>query len=94
MKSKLDQVLIAELEKDHKDIITFKYSGEEYYKNTKVRDFLNKLLSANIQSVYTVSKKYELKHGLDWSGECIILVNAKNEVVYLTNSEWAAIDFL
>lgn len=94
MKSKADQELIDTLQKDHKDIVTFKHCGEEYFKNTKIRDFLNKLLSADIKSVYTTGKKYDTTHGLDWSGECIILVNAKNEVVYLTNSEWAAFGFL
>jgi len=94
MKSKADQELISTLSKDHQDIITFKHGGEEFFKNTKIRDFLNKLLSADIKSVYTVSKKYDTTHGLDWSGESIILVNAKDEVVYLTNSEWAAFGLL
>lgn len=94
MKSKADQELASTLEKDHANIVNFKYSGEEYYKNTKVRDYLNKLLSADLKSVYMVEKKYDTKFGLDWSGETIIVVNAKNEVVMLTNSEWASFDKL
>lgn len=94
MKSKSDLELINTLQNDHMNIVNFKYSGEEYYKNTKVRDYINKLLSADLKSVYMVSKKYDTKSGLDWSGETIILVNAKNEVVMMTNSEWASFDFL
>lgn len=91
MRSKIDVELIERLQKDHKDIITFKYWGDEYQKNTKLRDFLNKLLSADLKSVYTTGKKYDTTHGLDWSGEIIIMVNAKDEVLYMSNSEWAAI---
>ena len=91
MRSKIAAELIERLQKNHKDIVTFKYCGDEFQKNTKLRDFLNKLLSADIKSVYTTGKKYDTTHGLDWSGEIIILVNAKDEVISMSNSEWASI---
>lgn len=79
------------LSTSHQDVVEFSYAGDKFYRNAKVRDYLNKLLSADIKSVFTESKKYDTTHSLDWSGEVLILVNAKNEVITMSNSEWANI---
>lgn len=76
------------------DLHEFKYRYTEYYKNTKLRDFFNKTFGATILQAFSTEKKYALSRGLDFSGDRIILVNNKKEIVYITNSEWASISIL
>ncbi len=63
-----------------------------YYKNTKVRDFLNKVLDAGFKAAYMKYKKYDVSNDqLDYSGEDIYLVTSKGKIALLNNSEWAFI---
>lgn len=63
-----------------------------YYKNTKVRDFLNKVLDAGFKAAFTKYKTYDVSHDqLDYSGEDIYLVTSKGKIASLSNSEWAFI---
>lgn len=63
-----------------------------FYKNTKVRDFLNKTLDAGFKAAFTKHKKYDVSNGeLDYSGEDIYLITSKGKIALLTNSEWAFI---
>lgn len=92
--NKEDDQLRSVLEKDYKDIVNFKYFGEEFKKNTKIRDFLNNIFTANIKAVYTVDSKTDVNNGWDWSGETVIIVNGKSKVIIMTNSEWSKISLL
>lgn len=61
-----------------------------FYKNTKVRDFLNKVLDAGFKAAFTKYKKYDVSYDkLDYSGEDIYLITSKGKIALLTNSEWA-----
>lgn len=61
-----------------------------FYKNTKVRDFLNKVLDAGFKAAFTKYKKYDVSYdNLDYSGEDIYLITSKGKIALLTNSEWA-----
>ena len=87
--------VIKMLSTGYQDVVEFEYDCATYYRNTKIRDYLNKLLSADLKAVFTESKKYNTSSGnLDWSGEKIIMVNAKSEVCSMQNSEWAFIGTL
>lgn len=91
-----DEKVILDLEQDHfRDITEFKYDGDNYVLNSKMRTFFNTMFSAQLHAVYTMSGvKYDTKNGLDWSSEKIILVNGNSKVVHLTNSEWASFNYL
>lgn len=91
MKSLSKKEVIQLLSNHPEDIVEFAYAGDAFQRNTNVRNYLNKLLSADIKAVFTENKKYDTTHSLDWSGEVIIIVNAKNEVITMSNSEWAFI---
>ncbi|QCW18595.1 hypothetical protein SEPL_477 [Salmonella phage SE_PL] len=91
---KEDDQLRSVLEKDYNDIVNFKYCGDEYKKNTKIRDFLNNIFTANIKAVYTVNSKTNIDNGWDWSGEIVIIVNGKGKVIIMSNSEWSSIRLL
>lgn len=76
-----------------RDVVQFNHMGEEFHRNTKIKDYLNKLFSANLQAVYTREKKYDLKYGFSYDAETVYAVNAKGEVISFTNSEWAGIGY-
>ena len=67
--------------------------GTVFKKDTKARDVLNKLLSANIVAVYTADRiSYDAKAWfLDWSTEDWYIVNSKLEWIKMSNSEWASL---
>ena len=78
------------------DIHEFKYNYDEFRKDTKLRDVMNKMFSAEIKHAF-VSTNTSItveKDNVDWSGNHIILVNNKGKVVHMMNSEWAHIDLL
>ena len=52
---------------------------------------MNKKLGSNLKAVFSTTKKYNLSTGLDWAGDDMILINHKNEIVLIGNSEWAYI---
>lgn len=83
---------LEEVKEKFHDIQEFKYGGIEYYRNSKLREYLNKVLGSQIKVAFSTSKKYNFNHGLDWSGDNFILINHKDEVVEMGNSEWAFIN--
>lgn len=75
-----------------RDLIEVTIDNDVYYKNTKVRDFLNKVLDAGFKAAFTRDKKYNFSNdSLDYSGEYIYVVTAKGKIASLCNSEWAFI---
>lgn len=81
----------VEIIEQFQDLQEFKNDGQVYYRNNKVREFLNKKLGSNLKAVFSTTKKYNLDTGIDWSGDNMILINHKNEIVEMGNSEWAFI---
>lgn len=59
-------------------------------KDTKLRDMLNKKLSANIKHCFSNGVKKQ-KDEIDFGSGTIIIVNDKGEVNSLWSSEWAFI---
>lgn len=70
------------------DVVEFKYNHTHFKRDTKVKDFLNKVFDASLVAAYS-EKKHNLSTSLDWSGEQIITVSKSGKVVWLSNSEWA-----
>lgn len=90
------QELVDKLEGDYTQVHKFKFDGHEYISNTKLRKYLNNLFSADLKAVYTRKQmdNVDTKFRLDWSGETVIMVNAKGHVIRMENSEWAFFDEL
>ncbi|WEM33539.1 hypothetical protein EJP02_478 [Escherichia phage EJP2] len=90
----------VEIKEQYKDLFEFKHNGEEFKRSSTVRDFLNKLFCTKFKAAYitmperTSSAEDIKKFGLGWDAQSIILVNADEELVYLTNSEWASFMYL
>ena len=80
-----------EVQEQYQDLQEFKNNGTVFYRNNKLREYLNKLLGSQIKVAFSTTKKYNFDHGLDWSGDSFILINHKDEVVEMGNSEWAFI---
>lgn len=79
-----------EIIEQHRDLQEFKYGGtDSFYRNSNLRNYLNRKLGASIKVVFSTSKDYNFKNGLDWSGDTIIIINHKDEFIEMTNSEWA-----
>lgn len=78
-----------EILKQFQDLMEFKYEFDEFHRNNKLRDYLNKLFGSQFKAVFSTSKDYDYKHGLDWSGDNIICINHKDKMVEMGNSEWA-----
>lgn len=75
------------------DTVEFIHSGRTFKRDTKVRDFLNKIFDANLVQVYGSYSRHDLSKGqLDWSGEHFITVSKSGKVACLYNSEWAHFD--
>lgn len=74
-----------------RDLSDVKIHGTVYYRNTKVRDYLNKVLKAGFKAAFTEDTKYDLGNYLDYSGEEIYVVTSTGSVAVFTNSEWASI---
>lgn len=83
---------LEEVQDQFQDLQEFMYSGSEYYRNNKLREYMNKVLGSQIKVAFSTSKKYDFDKGLDWSGDYFVLVNHKNEIVEMGNSEWAFIN--
>lgn len=95
MGDRLAQLNIETIGDNWRDVVLFTYDGITFKRNTKVRDFLNKLFSASLVAVYTDADcSYDLNRGLSWDSETIIMINDQGVVSYMTNSEWASIDKL
>lgn len=83
-------VTLKELKEGWRDLHEFKYNGDSYRRSTDIRDTLNKLFSAKIKAAFVDDTRVQSEDTrLDWSGCTIIIVNAKEQTVFLTNSEWA-----
>lgn len=75
------------------DTVEFTSSGRTFKRDTKVRDFMNKIFDANLVAVYSTTCRHDLSKGqLDWSGEHFITISKSGKVSYLFNSEWAHFD--
>lgn len=75
-----------------RDLSEVKIDGTVFYRNTKVRNFLNKVLHAKFKAVFTQYKKYDLsKNNLNYSGEWLYIVTESGHIAALSNSEWAFI---
>lgn len=91
---------VNEIKEQYRDLIEFSYSGDDFKRTSTVRDYLNKVFCSKIKAVFisqperTDDKDSMNKFGLSWDCQSIILVNEKEQVVFLTNSEWATISFL
>lgn len=87
---------IEEILDNHKDVTKFKYNYTKYYENTKLKNFLNSMFGGKIQSVFSSGEKsyFSGKNKLSWDNEIWLIVNHRNKVILMSNSEWAAISQL
>lgn len=78
---------------DWDNVDTYWHRSCKLVKDTKLRDMLNRKLSANIKHCFSnnVSKN---KDGIDFGGGTIVTVNEKDEINCLWSSEWAFIERL
>lgn len=89
-----------EIKEQYQDLIEFKHSFTEYKRNSNVRDYLNKIFCSKIKAAFidmedrVESKENMNKYGFGWDGHSIILINEKEEVIILSNSEWATFSVL
>ncbi|SOK58779.1 hypothetical protein [Yersinia phage fHe-Yen9-04] len=79
----------SNLVENHSNILEFEYNGCTFYRNSKLRRFLNELFGATLVAVYSTNKDSDANYSLDWSGEDIVTVTANGVVSHLGNSEWA-----
>lgn len=80
-----------EIKEQYMDLIEFEYCYDDFKKNTSLRDYFSKLFGTKFKAAFsTNTKEYNVQHGLDWSGDSIILITNTGNVVYMTNSEWAS----
>ena len=84
---------IEDILDNHKDVTEFKYDYDKYYKSTKLKNFLNSMFGGKIQSVFSTSKEayFSGKNSLSWDGELWLIVNHRNRIIFMDNSEWASI---
>lgn len=71
----------------------FDYQYYHYKRDTKLRDMLNKIFTANIQHAFSRSVTIN-KNSVDFSSASFILVNSKGKFVFVTSSEWASIELI
>lgn len=71
----------------------FEYQYREYTRDTKLRDLLNKIFTANIKHVFSCNV-IKNKNSVDFGGTSFILVNNRGKFVFATSSEWANIDLI
>ena len=81
-------------ELDVENVQEFVYNFDFYKRDTKLRDILNKMLSANIKHVFSnMSKDSKTSKHVDLGCERILIVNNKGLFVEMWNSEWGAIEY-
>lgn len=89
---------VEEILDNHKDVTEFIHGYDKYYKNTKLKNFLNSMFGGKIQSVFSSEKEsyFSGKNNLvlDWDSEVWLIVNHRNKVIFMSNSEWATIKTL
>lgn len=71
----------------------FEYQYRQYERDTKLRDLLNKIFTANIKHAFSCNV-IKNKNSVDFGCASFILVNSKGEFVFVTSSEWASIDLI
>lgn len=71
----------------------FEYQYYHYKRDTKLRDMLNKIFTANIQHAFSRSVTIN-KNSVDFGSASFILVNSKGKFVFVTSSEWASIELI
>lgn len=71
----------------------FEYQYYPYKRDTKLRDMLNKIFTANIKHVFSCNV-INNNNSVDFGGASFILVNNKGKFVFVTSSEWASIDLI
>ena len=72
----------------------FEYKYSEYKRDTKLRDMLNKIFSAEIKHVFSSESVVKIKNGVDFGSASFILVNSKGKFVFVTSSEWTSIELI
>ncbi|UYE98942.1 hypothetical protein XbC2_547 [Xanthomonas phage XbC2] len=71
------------------DNYSFQYDTKEYFKNTDLKNKLNKLFGSSFKAVYSTVKDYDLDGDtIDLSGDTILIFNHKGELIKVNNSEW------
>lgn len=71
----------------------FEYQYRKYKRDTKLRDMLNKIFTANIKHAFSCNVNKN-KNSVDFGSASFILVNSKGEFVFVTSSEWVSIDLI
>ena len=72
----------------------FEYQYYQFKRDTKLRDMLNKIFTANIKHAFSRSNVTKNKNSVDFGSASFILVNSKGKFVFVTSSEWASIDLI
>lgn len=72
----------------------FEYQYYQFKRDTKLRDMLNKIFTANIKHAFSRSSVTKNKNNVDFGSTSFILVNSKGKFVFVTSSEWASIDLI
>lgn len=88
----MKKVTKQEILEQFQDLVQFEYEVDKFYRNNRLREYLNNIFGSKLKVVFSTSKDYSYKHGIDWSGDTIICINHKNEMVQMSNSEWAFIN--
>lgn len=92
-----DEVMstLEDVKNNYREVFEFKKDGSVYKRDKKALDFLNNLLATDFKAVYRSELRKD--KGIDkkqnsfcWDSEDIFVVNAKDQVIILGNSEWAS----
>lgn len=96
----MKKLSVQEIKEQYRDLVEFSHGGEDYKRNSNVRNYLNKVFCSKIKVAFisnddrTETKDHMNKFGLGWDCQSIIIVNEKEELFYLSNSEWATFSVL
>lgn len=81
-------------ELDVENVQEFIYNFDIYRRDTKLRDIMNKMFSANIKHAFSsMAKGDKTPQRIDLGCEHILIVNDKGRFVEMWNSEWGAIEY-
>lgn len=86
-------VTIKEIQNNWQDLIEFKYSYDEFKKDTTVRNALNSAFGCKLKAAFsTVYPAVTVdKTGIDFGSARIIFITEKGDVRMISSSEWGGI---